>query len=101
MWLAATRSRWLHSVAWKGSIPVQVMGSASAERTATLDVDRTLAVLRRAAAEQGLPLMSPAVRQALRCPACGSRLQDGDGMLNCEGCERKHPKVGGIPVLLA
>jgi SAM-dependent methyltransferase len=43
--------------------------------------------------------LSDAVRQILRCPACGSVLE-GDAELRCTGCERRFPVVDGIPILI-
>lgn len=57
--------------------------------------------------EHAEPAMEPWVRDILRCPGCGSTLQDGirpDGApeLVCTGetCALAYPIRAGIPVLL-
>jgi len=93
---AAHRSRWHHSVAWRGRLDVAVEGTSTAERTAGFDVERTIAGLRAAA----MPPLPAAVRAVLRCPACRGSLADAPGALACSGCERRYPLAGAVPLLL-
>jgi SAM-dependent methyltransferase len=94
---AAHRSRWHHSIAWQGRLEVEVEGESVADRAAEVDVERTRAVLD----EFSPPPLTRAVRAALRCPHCRSALSDAPGRLDCEGCDRSYPVVGGAPLLLA
>lgn len=43
-----------------------------------------------------------AIRELLICPACGSHLADGEGILRCESgnCGEVYPIVDGIPILI-
>lgn len=100
LWWLAHRSRWHHSLEWRGKLNVRVQGASTAEQSAALDVEKTvaaLAVLRECDALHPLPA---AVQAALRCPACHARLRrDGEG-LSCVDCTRSYPIVDATPVLL-
>jgi SAM-dependent methyltransferase len=100
LWWSAHRSRWHHSVEWRGTLNVRVEGDSKAEQTAALDVDRTVAalgVLRERGALQPLP---DAVQEALRCPACHALLVRNGEHLSCVDCPHSYPIVGATPVLL-
>jgi uncharacterized protein YbaR (Trm112 family) len=97
VWFGANRDIWHHTVHWTGSFAVTVNGDSRAPETATLDVERTL---------DALPLTGAHgpdghVRELLRCPADGGRLDEVAGRLVCAGCDRSYPLVGTVPVLLA
>ena len=96
LWMGAHRGRWYHSVHWKGSLPVRCEGSSRAERTASVDVERTMAVLREAGARGP----SGEARRALRCPADGGELEERADHLHCRTCGRAYPFAGTVPVLL-
>lgn len=99
-WWASTRSQWHHSIEWRGGLDVRVLGESAAERTATLDVDRTLRALAEAASRDALQPLPDSLRAALRCPVCASALELSDDRAACSGCARTFPVVGGVPVLL-
>lgn len=50
------------------------------------------------APEQRTPTMG--VSDLLRCPVCRSTFSSEDGTLNCEGCGRRFPVAGGVPILI-
>jgi hypothetical protein len=93
---AAQRSVWHHSVRWRGRLRVTVNGESVAAETASLDLERTLAVLARNPA----PALPAGVRSALRCPACHGVLRDDGGQLVCVGCHVRYPVAGNVPVLV-
>lgn len=94
---AAHRSRWHHSVEWRGALEVEVEDRSTAERTADFDVERTMAALRALS----LPPLPSAVHAALRCPHCRATLDGGDGSLTCSRCGRRYPVADEVPLLLA
>jgi hypothetical protein len=97
----AHRSRWHHSVRWTGHVDVRVEGDREAHHQASLDLRGTLEMLRDLGARGGLRPLPPAVRDALRCPACGGGLQLTDERATCAACGTAYPVAGGVPVLLA
>jgi uncharacterized protein YbaR (Trm112 family) len=99
-WWASTRSEWHHSLEWRGALHVHVEGESAADRTATLDVERTVRALREAYARGALQPLPPALRTLLRCPACGGALALSDERADCGGCARVYPVAGEVPVLL-
>jgi hypothetical protein len=96
----AHRSVFHISVEWEGSLAVQVAGAGAAERTADLDVERTVTALRAAGAAGRVRGPEGPLRAALRCPACRSALADATGALQCTGCGRAFPLAGPVPVLV-
>ncbi|MEX2031849.1 MAG: methyltransferase domain-containing protein [Dehalococcoidia bacterium] len=100
LWWAAHRSRWHHSIEWTGRLQVRVEGQGEADRSARLDVERTVATLESLAARGALKELPPVLRQALRCPLCRSKLVDEPGFLRCSACGNRFPLVGGVPVLV-
>jgi hypothetical protein len=94
-WLAH-RSVFHHSVHWEGRLDVRVNAPSRAAQTAELDLDRTMAELRRTP----IPPLSAEVRAALACPACGGELKDTFDLLECGGCGRAYPTVESVPLLL-
>lgn len=94
-WMAR-RSRWHHSLHWRGHFAMRVTGASSASQTATFDRDGVLAALRSIP----VPPLPPAVRVTLRCPACRSTLETRDETLACRGCGRAYPLAGNVPLLL-
>jgi uncharacterized protein YbaR (Trm112 family) len=100
LWWASTRSLWHHSVEWGGAPRVRVTGESVAEQTAMFDLERTVAALERAADDGQLQPLTAALFAVLRCPCCRGTLQRGAAGLRCEGCERRYPLAGGVPVLL-
>jgi len=99
-WWAATRSEWHHSLEWRGSLRVRVEGESAAERTATLDVERTVRALRDAHARGALQPLPAALRALLRCPVCAGTLRLSEAQAACDGCGRAYPVAGEAPVLL-
>jgi uncharacterized protein YbaR (Trm112 family) len=97
MWFHANRDVWHHSVNWVGELSVEVHGASAAEKTATLDIERTLEILPR----MGARSPAGAVRDALRCPADEGGMSAAADRLVCDRCERSYPVAGGIPVLLS
>jgi SAM-dependent methyltransferase len=93
---AAHRSRWHHSVEWRGALQVEVEDESTAERTADFDVERTVEALRLLT----LPPLPSAVRAALRCPQCLAALERGYDRMACPGCGRSYPVAGEVPLLL-
>jgi uncharacterized protein YbaR (Trm112 family) len=95
---AAHRSRWHHSVEWRGALEVTVAeNGGTAERSAAFDAERTLTALRALP----FPPLPPAVRAALRCPHCRGALREGgEGALDCAGCGRSYPVAGSVPLLV-
>jgi hypothetical protein len=91
----ARRSRWQHSVHWRGQLALRVEGDSEAERTALLDVEETCRTLRATA----VPPMPAAVQAALRCPRCHSPLAADGDVLTCRGCGA-YPVAGEVPVLV-
>lgn len=100
LWWAAHRSRWHHSLEWVERLEVRVNGRGQADKSASLDVERTVATLESWAARGALKELSPGLRDALRCPLCRSELEDEPGFLRCSGCGNRFPLVGGVPVLV-
>ncbi len=94
-WMAR-RSRWHHSVRWRESLPVRVVGESRAPQTATFDLEGVVAALRAAAVP---PLPGP-VAAALRCPACRSALSVREQSMLCTGCGQRYPVAGNVPLLL-
>jgi hypothetical protein len=92
----AHRSVFHLSVEWEGSLAVEVVESSAAERTADLDVERTLSALRVAARAGRVRGPDGPVRAALRCPACHSALADAAGALECTDCGRAFPLAGPV-----
>lgn len=101
LWWASTRSRWHHSVEWSGRLPVRVEGTSQAERTASVDVERTAWALRDLVARgAGPPPPGAALRAALRCPVCRGALVEEGERLACRGCGAGYPLAGTVPILL-
>lgn len=100
-WWASTRSDWHHSLEWRGALNVRVEGASAADRTATLDVERTMRALREAHARGALQPLTPELRALLRCPVCAGSLERSGERLRCDGCGRLYPVAGEVPVLLA
>jgi uncharacterized protein YbaR (Trm112 family) len=100
LWWASHRSTWHHSVHWRGQLDVKVRGESAAEKTAVLDVDRTIEILSLLDERGALRPLSSGLGSLLRCPACRARLEAAPGTLSCIDCDRSYPVVGGVPVLL-
>jgi Methyltransferase domain len=101
LWWAAERSRWHHSIEWKGQLHVEVHGESAADATAALDVERTLVTLETIARRGALKPLPQTLVAALRCPLDGGRLRSLDARLECASCGRAFPLVGGTtPVLV-
>jgi len=99
-WWAAHRSLWHHSLEWREQLVVEVLGSSSAEATASFDLKRTVQTLRHLGATTALSPLPPEVRAALRCPVDSGDLQLGSEHATCRVCDRVYPVVGEVPVLL-
>ena len=89
------RSTWHHSIEWRGDLAVRVEGRSEAERSASFDLDATIAALESAE----VPPLPAHVRAALACPACCSGIEFGSSAV-CFGCRREYPVAGGVPILL-
>jgi hypothetical protein len=100
LWWSAHRSRWHHSLEWRGSFDVRVEGTSAAEQTAELDIERTLATLTQLDGRGALRPLSAPIEAHLRCPACKAALRRHSSALSCLGCERSYPCVGATPVLV-
>jgi uncharacterized protein YbaR (Trm112 family) len=94
-WLSH-RSVFHHSLHWRDRVRVRVIAPSAAERTAELDVERTISELRRVP----MPALSAELRDALACPACRGELRGDADMLECRGCGRAYPMVESVPLLL-
>jgi uncharacterized protein YbaR (Trm112 family) len=99
-WWASTRSEWHHSLEWRGRLRVRVDGESVADRTAAIDVERSLRALRDAHARGALQPLPAALRAVLRCPLCSGSLSLSDARAQCDGCGRVYPVAGEVPVLL-
>jgi SAM-dependent methyltransferase len=94
---AAHRSRWHHSVEWRGALEVTIAeNGGTAERTADFEPERTLTALRALS----FPPLPPAVRAALRCPSCRGALRGHADHLECAGCGRSYPVASSVPLLV-
>jgi uncharacterized protein YbaR (Trm112 family) len=100
LWWASERSRWHHSLEWRGKLDVRVDGESAADQTAGLDVERTLAALAQLSELDRLRPLPAAMEASLRCPLCGGSVAIERARISCEECERAYPVVGGVPVLL-
>jgi hypothetical protein len=96
MMFFARRSTFHHSVHWRGRLSVRVEGASRAQQSAQFDVAQTTQALRSAPA----PPLTAELRAALRCPRCGSALEDDEPTLQCVGCRRSYPVEGNVPLLL-
>ena len=101
IWWAANRSLFHHSVEWRDELSVRVEGESSAEQTAGMDVDRTLAFLAELARTGALQPHPERVRSILRCPDCLSHLTFEAETAICGSCGRSYPVIGDVPVLLS
>jgi uncharacterized protein YbaR (Trm112 family) len=99
-WWASTRSLWHHSLEWCGELHVRVEGDSAADRTAAIDVERSMRALRDAHARGALRPLPAALRALLRCPVCSGELELADARASCRGCGGAYPVAGGVPVLL-
>ncbi len=100
LWWASERSRWHHSLEWRGHLDIRVEGESAADETALLDVERTVSALTHLAETGQIVPLGPGLRSALRCPLCAGKLTAEPGWISCEGCGRSYPFVGEVPVLL-
>ncbi len=100
LWFGAERSRWHHSLDWRGHLDVRVEGESEADQTAALDVERTIAALAQLRDGGRLAPLPEQLRDALRCPMCRETLDAEAGRMSCRGCRRSYPVVGDVPVLL-
>ena len=100
-WWAANRSLFHHSVEWRDELSVRVEGESSAEQTAGMDVDRTLAFLAELARTGALQPHPEPVRSILRCPDCRNPLTFDVETAVCGSCGRSYPVIGDVPVLLS
>jgi SAM-dependent methyltransferase/uncharacterized protein YbaR (Trm112 family) len=91
----ARRSRWHHSLEWRGQLGMRVEGTSIAPQTASFDRTAVIDTLNVA----HVPALAPVVRAALRCPACRSPLIDSEAMV-CLGCPRHYAVAGTVPLLL-
>jgi uncharacterized protein YbaR (Trm112 family) len=92
----ARRSSFHHSLQWEGGLRVRVKAPSTAEKTAVLDLERTMTALRR----DPPPAVPAALRAALCCPICHGGLGDRRAILECLDCGREFPVVGTVPLLL-
>lgn len=99
-WWASTRSEWHHSLEWRGALHVRVEGESTAERTAAIDVERSLRALHEAHARGALQPLPAHLRALLRCPLCSDALVLSAARAECGGCGRAYPVAGEVPVLL-
>jgi uncharacterized protein YbaR (Trm112 family) len=100
LWHAAHRSRWHHSVEWRGELSVEVTGTSTAVMAAEIDLERTVAALEAALTKGILRPLPPLVRERLCCPVCRSTLSFEARRIVCAGCGARYPRVGDVPVLL-
>jgi methyltransferase family protein/18S rRNA m6A1832 methyltransferase subunit Trm112p-like protein len=100
LWWASNRSRWHHSVEWRGRLDVRVEGESEADQTAALDVERTLGALEQLRELGRLTPLPAHVSATLRCPLCRSSLTEEPSRLVCAECGSAYPVVGDVPVLL-
>jgi uncharacterized protein YbaR (Trm112 family) len=96
LWFGAHRERWHHTLHWVGSFSVRVEGESRAEKTADLDIERTLRVL----AHMGARGPVGSLWELMRCPLDRGQLHAQGDRLLCERCARSFPVSGGVPVLL-
>jgi uncharacterized protein YbaR (Trm112 family) len=102
LWWTANRSRWHHTVHWRGRLQARQAGDTSrAERSAAFDLERTAALLEEAGGRAAIPAVPAAIRAVLRCPADHGALADRPGALECTTCGRAYPVAAGVPILLA
>jgi uncharacterized protein YbaR (Trm112 family) len=92
----ARRSTFHHSLHWKGGMHVMVNAPSSAEKTAELDIERTMAAIRR----NPPPALPRTLRQVVCCPICHGELGDRRAILECLSCGREFPLVETVPLLL-
>jgi uncharacterized protein YbaR (Trm112 family) len=99
-WWAANRSLFHHSVEWRGELSVRVEGASTADETAALDLERTLAALEQLDRAGALKSHPNEVISVLRCPSCRGSLELTGEAATCVSCGRSYPVVGAVPVLL-
>ena len=97
LWMGADKSRWFHSLHWRGSLGVRCEDESAAEAVASFDLEQTVAVLERAAAAGP----TGRLRDRLRCPVDGGALREAAGRMTCADCDRGYPLAGTVTVLLA
>jgi uncharacterized protein YbaR (Trm112 family) len=90
------RSSFHHSLQWAGGLHVRVNAPSAADKTAELDVERTMAALRG----DPPPALHAPLRAALCCPICRGELGDHRAILECLDCGREFPVVGTVPLLI-
>jgi len=100
LWWASNRSRWHHSLEWRGRLDVRVEGESAADQTAALDVERTLSALAQLSELGRLTPLPQPIRDALRCPLCRGTLSGEPSRLTCTECGSAYPVVGDVPLLL-
>jgi SAM-dependent methyltransferase len=100
LWWAAHRSRWHHSLEWRGALVARVEGDSTAEESASLDVERTIATLKRLRERDELQPLPRSLASRLSCPRCGGPLALEGDRASCSECEGSYPVVGPVPILL-
>ena len=99
-WFNAHRSRWHHSIEWRGRLEVQVRGSSAPAAAATFDLEQTLDALESAGRKGKLKPLPRSLWSILCCPVCHADLAVDPSFVVCTSCARRYPVAAGVPVLL-
>jgi SAM-dependent methyltransferase len=98
---AAHRSRWRHSIAWSGSVPLRMTGPPGPRTVPAPDIEQVLARLEDENKRGRLPFMDATTMDLLRCPASGGMLTRRGRWMDCTDSGLSYPVVGPVPLLLA
>jgi uncharacterized protein YbaR (Trm112 family) len=100
---AAHRSRWHHSVHWRGRLDVRAPKLEKQEHErSSIELDRTLSVLETMGRSGSVVSLDERLQALLRCPAadCRGQIVLRNDEAACQSCETRYPAPGGVPVLL-
>ena len=100
LWWASNRSRWHHSLEWRGRLDVRVEGESAADQTAALDVERTLGALAQLSELGRLTPLPQQIRRRSSLPALRGDADRRAVAATCTECASAYPVVGDVPVLL-
>lgn len=100
---AAHRSRWHHSVHWRGHLDVRAPKLEKQEHErSSIELERTLSVLEKMGHSGSVVRLDQRLQALLRCPSaeCRGKIVLANDEAVCRGCGTRFPAPGGVPVLL-
>ncbi|MGC1303147.1 MAG: Trm112 family protein [Caulobacteraceae bacterium] len=100
LWFDAHRTRWHHSLEWRGKINIEVDGPSTPEAAATFELQETMKALSAAHKRGVLRSLTPALWSILCCPVCHGDLGETAEAVHCTSCGRAYPVAGGTPILI-